>query len=283
MLVETPKRAHVANPAALQLPKSPKTQAFDGVVMYYGYRFYDPETGRWPSRDPIEEEGGINLYGFVGNDGVGRWDVLGMYTDVLNPAVGVGVGLSLEALMAELGLWGAAGVAVAPAAALAIAGAGLNYAVLTAQNAYLDKRNAEDALAQCAEDWCLKYINLIGMLLRSARTAIDVHFLLSDVFDYHSPALDGLLIKASTALDIAQGFVSLMERFGCNPTFIEQNRSAVRNAKDDLANYAKDKRPRGKGEDFRGGPKKNRDQWGKYEKDKDFQLWWCKSPLSGTD
>ena len=35
-----------------------KHKAFEGVVMYYGYRFYDPETGRGPSRDPIEEEGG---------------------------------------------------------------------------------------------------------------------------------------------------------------------------------------------------------------------------------
>jgi hypothetical protein len=35
-------------------------------------------TGRWPSRDPIEEEGGVNLYGFVRNDGSNSWDVLGM-------------------------------------------------------------------------------------------------------------------------------------------------------------------------------------------------------------
>jgi RHS repeat-associated protein len=45
---------------------------------YYGYRYYDPVTGRWPSRDPIEERGGINLYGMVGNDAVGRWDYLGL-------------------------------------------------------------------------------------------------------------------------------------------------------------------------------------------------------------
>ena len=32
----------------------------------------------WPSRDPIEEEGGINLYGFVGNDGLKYIDVLGL-------------------------------------------------------------------------------------------------------------------------------------------------------------------------------------------------------------
>jgi hypothetical protein len=48
------------------------------VVAVYQYRWYDPATGRWPSRDPIEEEGGINLYGFVGNDCVNHWDLLGM-------------------------------------------------------------------------------------------------------------------------------------------------------------------------------------------------------------
>ena len=46
-------------------------------VAYYGYRWMDPLTGRWPSRDPIEEEGGINLYGFVGNNGLSNIDLLG--------------------------------------------------------------------------------------------------------------------------------------------------------------------------------------------------------------
>jgi RHS repeat-associated protein len=54
-------------------------------VMYYGYRWYDPTTGRWPSRDPIEEGGGLNLYGFVGNDGVYRIDVDGLYTWISKP------------------------------------------------------------------------------------------------------------------------------------------------------------------------------------------------------
>ncbi len=77
MLVETSNRADAANAAAEQLPKSTKTKAFEGVVMYYGYRFYDPETGRWPSRDPIEEMGGLNLYGFCYNDSFGWFDDLG--------------------------------------------------------------------------------------------------------------------------------------------------------------------------------------------------------------
>ncbi|WP_446011594.1 RHS repeat-associated core domain-containing protein, partial [Candidatus Electrothrix sp.] len=36
-------------------------------LYYYGYRYYSPELGRWMSRDPIGEDGGLNLYGFVGN------------------------------------------------------------------------------------------------------------------------------------------------------------------------------------------------------------------------
>jgi RHS repeat-associated protein len=57
--------------------KTPEFQRFRTGVPDYLYRYYDPQTGRWPSRDPIEEEGGMNLYEFVRNDGVGRVDVLG--------------------------------------------------------------------------------------------------------------------------------------------------------------------------------------------------------------
>ena len=67
----------MANSAAAQQPRSPKTKAFEGVVMYYGYRFYDPETGRWPSRDPIGERGGVNLYGFCFNNSYTWYDDLG--------------------------------------------------------------------------------------------------------------------------------------------------------------------------------------------------------------
>jgi len=34
--------------------------------------FYNPSTGRWLSRDPIAERGGLNLYGFVNNN-AGSW------------------------------------------------------------------------------------------------------------------------------------------------------------------------------------------------------------------
>ncbi len=35
-------------------------------------RWYSPSTGGWFSRDPIEEAGGLNLYGFLDNDPVNR-------------------------------------------------------------------------------------------------------------------------------------------------------------------------------------------------------------------
>ena len=44
------------------------------------YRAYDAELGRWLSRDPIEEEGGINLYGYVGNGPMNWIDPLGLWT-----------------------------------------------------------------------------------------------------------------------------------------------------------------------------------------------------------
>jgi hypothetical protein len=47
-------------------------------MVCYGFRYYDPETGRWPNRDPIEEQGGYNLYAFVGNYGLNLWDYLGL-------------------------------------------------------------------------------------------------------------------------------------------------------------------------------------------------------------
>jgi RHS repeat-associated protein len=45
--------------------------------LYYGYRYYNPSTGRWISRDTLGEDAGSNLYGFVENDPIGSFDLLG--------------------------------------------------------------------------------------------------------------------------------------------------------------------------------------------------------------
>ncbi|MBQ6923935.1 MAG: RHS repeat protein [Kiritimatiellae bacterium] len=49
-------------------------------LYYYGYRYYSPEMGRWLTRDPIEEDGGDNLYAFCGNNGVNRVDPTGKFS-----------------------------------------------------------------------------------------------------------------------------------------------------------------------------------------------------------
>jgi RHS repeat-associated protein len=50
-------------------------------LVYYGFRFYEPATGRWVNRDPAQEDvGGSNLYGFVDNGPVDLVDFLGLYS-----------------------------------------------------------------------------------------------------------------------------------------------------------------------------------------------------------
>ena len=49
-------------------------------LYYYGYRYLSTALGRWVNRDPAEEWGGVNIYGCVGNEPVGQFDILGLKT-----------------------------------------------------------------------------------------------------------------------------------------------------------------------------------------------------------
>ena len=60
------------------LPASRKTLTPGSRLKERGLRFYNPAIGRWLSRDPIGEEGGLNRYGFVENDPANHRDVLGL-------------------------------------------------------------------------------------------------------------------------------------------------------------------------------------------------------------
>jgi len=67
---------------------------------YYGYRYYQPESGRWLSRDPVAEEGGLNLYGFIENGPVNyvdptgefKWDCLACAAALLGKVGGTAAG-----------------------------------------------------------------------------------------------------------------------------------------------------------------------------------------------
>ncbi len=69
-------------PMADAFPFRFSTKYYDSEtgLYYYGRRYYSPDLGRWLTRDPIGEDGGVNLYAFCRNNGVNRCDYLG-YTD----------------------------------------------------------------------------------------------------------------------------------------------------------------------------------------------------------
>lgn len=56
------------------------TKPFDWEtgLYYYGFRHYDPSIGRWLSRDPFGERGGLNLYAFGFNDPINSFDQFGL-------------------------------------------------------------------------------------------------------------------------------------------------------------------------------------------------------------
>ena len=50
----------------------------DFALIYYNYRYYNPRDGGWINRDPIAEQGGWNLYAFLGNSTQDKFDTFGL-------------------------------------------------------------------------------------------------------------------------------------------------------------------------------------------------------------
>ena len=57
---------------------STKYQDDETDLLYYGYRYYTASTGRWISRDPIQERGGVALYAFAHNNPISVVDFFGL-------------------------------------------------------------------------------------------------------------------------------------------------------------------------------------------------------------
>ena len=68
---------------------STKIEDAETGLLYYDLRYLQPPTGRWLSVDPADEEGGVNLYGFVVNDGVDDVDNIGLNAVVVSTGINV--------------------------------------------------------------------------------------------------------------------------------------------------------------------------------------------------
>jgi RHS repeat-associated protein len=66
-----------ANAGDFSFRFSTKYFDFETGLYAYGHRYYEPPTGRWISRDPIGEQGGLNLVTFVVNEPLGHIDANG--------------------------------------------------------------------------------------------------------------------------------------------------------------------------------------------------------------
>jgi RHS repeat-associated protein len=78
----------------------------DTGLIRFGYRDYDPETGRWTARDPIGFDGGdTNLYGYVLGDPVNGIDPEGLAV-IFIPIIVEGLGYAASTLSGIItGAW----------------------------------------------------------------------------------------------------------------------------------------------------------------------------------
>jgi RHS repeat-associated protein len=90
------------------------------------YRAYDPDLGRWPNRDPIQEFGGLNLYAYVFNNPINWIDLYGLSFSGRfgNGLVGAGAGAITGGGVGAVAGLGFGDEATIPAGALAGAIAG---------------------------------------------------------------------------------------------------------------------------------------------------------------
>ncbi len=71
------------DPAAFPIRFSTKYHDVESGLYYYTKRYYSPSLHRWLTRDPIEEDGGVNLYEMCGNNTLKGLDALGQVS--VNP------------------------------------------------------------------------------------------------------------------------------------------------------------------------------------------------------
>jgi RHS repeat-associated protein len=70
-------------------------------IYYFGRRYYDPMLQRFVNRDPLAEQGGLNLYAYVANNPINFYDPYGLWT-----WGGLATGVERGVINADIGLIG---------------------------------------------------------------------------------------------------------------------------------------------------------------------------------
>jgi len=98
------------------------TDAETGLVLMT-HRYYDPNAGRFLTRDPMGYAGGINLYAYTGNDPVNRADPSGLYTDIcvsVGGPVGVMGGVQIDPTDCTTCMYGGGFAGIGPPVGISI-------------------------------------------------------------------------------------------------------------------------------------------------------------------
>lgn len=174
----------------------------------YGFRSYDPKAGRWLSRDPIAEDGGLNLYGFVGNDGVNGVDVLGLTGNLA--AIGFQEAATvnqLRGLSQTLGAIGSRALPWVPRGTLVTAaGVGI-FNIAEAEQALFDAGQERLKILACEQLSC----HHAGQLFNVGLSGVSV--ILSQLADAHERGNQERAAKAMAGLTTAIDMLDLALEF----------------------------------------------------------------------
>ena len=182
----------------------------DTGLVRFGFRDYDPEIGRWTAKDPIGFAGGdTNLYGYVGNEPVGRVDRWGLQSGSgCDPTLGRIHGMCLPPMSFECAF--PYSPTYAPSEA--------NCEIYESQTA---KETVNPYYLQNATNACERTPN--DPANNCVRSCLQVQFA-SYLSEYEEPAFaippNTYLIPPDGCTDLYQHHVSCYESCGCESAFI---------------------------------------------------------------